>query len=51
MKVRDGITKMRINENSTSCDELNVEEALNPYFASIFTTENKTHIPNLQENK
>ena len=51
MKVRDDIPKMRINESSTSCDELEIVEALNAYFALIFTTEYRTHIPNLQENK
>ena len=50
MKVRDDITEMRINESITSCDELEVAEALNTYFVSIFTTEDRTHIPNLEEN-
>ena len=50
--------KMRINESSTSCDELDIAEALNlfrtlflTYFVSIFTTYDRTHIPNLQEKK
>ena len=42
---------MRINESSNSCDELEIAEALNANFVSIFTTEDRTHILNLQENK
>ena len=49
MKVRDDITKMRINESSNSCDELEIAEALNTYFVSIFTTEDRNNIPNLQK--
>ena len=45
------MAKMRINESSTSCDELEIAEALNNNFASIFTTEDTTHISNLQEKK
>ena len=51
MKVRDDITKMKINESSTSCDELELAESLNSYFPSIFTTKDRTHIPNLKENR
>ena len=38
MKMRDDITEMTINESSTSCNELEIAEALNTYFASIVTT-------------
>ena len=42
---------MRISKSSTSCEKLEIEEGFNTYYASIFTTEDRTHIPNLQENK
>ena len=45
------MAKMRINEGSTSCDELEIAEALNTYFTSIFTTEDKSDIHNIQEKK
>ena len=54
MKVRDDIqnnklvTKMRINESGTKYDQLEIAEALNTYFVSIFTTEDRAHIPNIQ---
>ena len=51
MKVRDDISEMRINGSSTSCDELEIAKALNTYSVSIFTTENRTNIPNLQKKK
>ena len=51
MKARDAIEKMRINESSTSLNELQKAESFNNYFTSIFTTEDRTDIPNLQENK
>ena len=51
VKLRADIAKMRINESSTSCDELEITEAFNTYFTAIFTTEDRAHIPNLQENE
>ena len=51
MKLRDGITKMRISESSISCDQFEIAESVSTYFAAIFTTEDRTQIPNRQGNK
>ena len=40
----DYIAKMRINESSPSCDELETAETLHTHFASIFIAEDRTDI-------
>ena len=51
MKVGDGLAKVKINEMITSCNNMEKAETLNTYCTSIYTTEDRTDVPNLQENK